>query len=112
MVQFTCEYVSSVHNDSLLKLDNWSTFTDHHLARYDVCLHLFWNTSLFFLHVLELSKDMFLSSHVYGMLSDKLKVFKVVPNHKKDDKQNIENYRPISLLPSIPKIMRKLFIVE
>lgn len=46
------------------------------------------------------------------MLSDKLKVFKVVQNHKKDDKQNIENYRPISLLPSIPKIMRRLFIVD
>lgn len=31
---------------------------------------------------------------------------------QKDDKQNIENYRPISLLPSIPKIMRRLFIVD
>lgn len=36
------------------------------------------------------------------MFPNKMKVFKIVPIHKKDNKHNIEN--PISLLPSISKV--------
>ena len=33
----------------------------------------------------------------------------IVPIHKKDDKQTIENYRPISFLPTCGKIFERLF---
>ena len=42
-----------------------------------------------------------------GIFPDKLKVAKIVPIYKKDDKYNIENYRPISLLPAISKVFEK-----
>ena len=32
----------------------------------------------------------------------------VVPIHKKDDKQNVKNYRPVSLLPICGKIFERL----
>ena len=43
-----------------------------------------------------------------GIFPDQLKIAKVVPIFKKKDNMNIENYRPISLLPSISKIFEKI----
>ena len=43
-----------------------------------------------------------------GIFPTQLKLAKVVPIHKSKDRQNIENYRPISLLPSISKIFEKI----
>ena len=34
----------------------------------------------------------------------------IVPIHKKSDKQNIKNYRPVSLLPIRGKIFERLFL--
>ena len=39
---------------------------------------------------------------------DKLKIAKVIPVHKKDDKSDPGNYRPISLLSMLHKILEKL----
>ena len=43
-----------------------------------------------------------------GIFPDKLKIAKITPIFKKDDNRQIENYRPISLLPSISKIFEKV----
>ena len=52
-------------------------------------------------HIINLS----LSS---GVVPDKLKVAKVIPVFKKNDKQDPGNYRPISLLSIINKILEKV----
>ena len=42
-----------------------------------------------------------------GVFPDKLKIAKVIPIFKKDDPSLFENYRPISLLPTISKVLEK-----
>ena len=42
-----------------------------------------------------------------GIFPDKLKLAKVIPLYKKDNTHLIENYRPISNLPSISKVFEK-----
>ena len=43
-----------------------------------------------------------------GVFPEKLKIAKVVPLCKKDDKTLIENYRPVSILPAISKVIEKI----
>ena len=52
-------------------------------------------------HVLNLSI-------INGQVPDKMKIAKVVPIYKKGDPLNVANYRPISLLSSISKILEKI----
>ena len=51
-------------------------------------------------------------SIVSGEFPEKLKVAKIIPVYKKDDITNIENYRPISILPSISKIFEKVLNLQ
>ena len=44
---------------------------------------------------------------ITGVFPDNFKLSKVIPLHKKDDKMIMTNYRYISLLPSISKIIEK-----
>jgi hypothetical protein len=43
-----------------------------------------------------------------GIFPDKLKMAKVIPLFKKNEKDLLENYRPISLLPSLSKVIEKV----
>ena len=44
-----------------------------------------------------------------GIFPDDLKVAKVIPLFKKGKKEILDNYRPISLLPSLSKIFERVF---
>ena len=43
-----------------------------------------------------------------GIFPESLKLANIIPIHKKDDKTFVNNYRPISLISNIGKIMEKL----
>ena len=43
-----------------------------------------------------------------GIFPNSLKIAKVIPVHKKDDPLKVSNYRPISILPSISKVIERL----
>ena len=43
-----------------------------------------------------------------GIVPSKLKIAKVIPLHKKNEKYLLDNYRPISLLPSISKVFERI----
>ena len=45
---------------------------------------------------------------ITGIFPDNLKLAKAIPLHKKDDKMIMTNYRLISILPSIFKIIQKV----
>ena len=46
-----------------------------------------------------------------AVFPEKLKIAKTIPFFKKGDKENIENYRPISILPIFPKCLNVLCII-
>ena len=43
-----------------------------------------------------------------GILPESLKLANIIPIHKKDDKTFVNNYRSVSLISNIDKIMEKL----
>lgn len=46
-------------------------------------------------------------SFVQGIFPDKLKIASLKPIYKKDDKERVQNYRPIALIPILSKIFEK-----
>ena len=58
--------------------------------------------------ILKQLADLFNLSFMTGVFPSVLKTAKVVPVFKKDSKLNYSNYRPISLLSNIEKILEKL----
>lgn len=51
-------------------------------------------------------------SFTTGTFPDQMKIAKVLPLFKKGKKNDLANYRPISLLPQFSKILEKLFVVR
>ena len=47
-----------------------------------------------------------------GIYPDKHKVAKIVPIFKKEDKLQLKNYRPISVLPVISKIFENVMLTQ
>ena len=47
-----------------------------------------------------------------GIFPDELKIAKVIPLLKKDDPKLLKNYRPISLLPTISKVVEKITFTQ
>lgn len=47
-----------------------------------------------------------------GIFPDRLKQAKVIPIHKKDNKNIISNYRPISILPALSKVFEKVLFQQ
>ena len=47
-------------------------------------------------------------SFTSGVFPSALKLAKVIPVHKKDSKLDFSNYRPISLLSNLDKLLEKL----
>ena len=45
---------------------------------------------------------------LFGVFPDSLKIAKVVPIHKGNSKSSVSNYRPISILLTISKVIEKL----
>ena len=52
--------------------------------------------------------DIFNKSISSGIIPDRLKIAKIIPIYKKNDKENIQNYRPIALLPIFSKLFEKI----
>ena len=59
-------------------------------------------------HILPPLVAIFNNSLQTGVFPDQLKIAKVRPIHKSDDKLALNNYRPISVLPVLSKILEKL----
>ena len=71
-----------------------------------VSTHLLKEISLLIAEPLSLIINQSLCS---GIFPSKLKIAKVIPLHKKNEKDLLDNYRPISLLPSISKVFERIF---
>ena len=50
----------------------------------------------------------FSSTFNFGIFPDFFKIYSVIPIHKTDSKCDMANYRPISILPCLSKILEKL----
>ena len=51
-------------------------------------------------------------SIIDGRVPDKWKIAKIIPLHKKGDKLNPDNYRPISLLPCVSKLLERFIQIQ
>ena len=60
-------------------------------------------------HILTPLRHICNTSLSQGVFPDEMKIARIIPLFKSGDKQNVSNYRPISLLPQFSKILEKIF---
>ena len=60
-------------------------------------------------HILTPLRHICNTSLSQGIFPDEMKIARIIPLFKSGDKQNVSNYRPISLLPQFSKILEKIF---
>ena len=60
-------------------------------------------------HILTPLRHICNTSLGQGIFPDEMKIARIIPLFKSGDKQNVSNYRPISLLPQFSKILEKIF---
>ena len=60
-------------------------------------------------HILTPLRHICNTSLGQGIFPDEMKIARIIPLFKSGDKQNVSNYRPISLLPKFSKILEKIF---
>ena len=69
-------------------------------------------------YILKINVDLYATPLTYlinksiadGVFPNSLKLAKVIPIYKSEDRSLISNYRPISILPFFPKFLKKLCI--
>ena len=47
----------------------------------------------------------------HGIFPDEMKIARLIPLFKSGDKQNVSNYRPISLLHNFPRFLKRSSII-
>ena len=63
-------------------------------------------------YILEPLKKIFNLSIQTNTFPDNMKIAIIKPLYTTNDKQQISNYMPISLLPQISKIFEKIFLID
>ena len=99
---FTLKYVEDVIKRTILNLPNKSSYGYDGLS-----------TKLQKLLEPALTKYLALLTNqvlTTGIFPDKVKIAKVIPVYKKGEQTVFSNYRPISLLPAISKVLETLFL--
>ncbi|XP_046666787.1 uncharacterized protein LOC124358532 [Homalodisca vitripennis] len=88
--------ISSMKSKTSAGLDDFSSVMLKY-CRYELLTPL--------LHVCNLSLGQ-------GLFPSKMKTSKVVPLHKKGSRHKFENYRPISLVPTFSKLIKKIILAR
>ena len=60
-------------------------------------------------HILTPLRHICNTSLGQGIFPEEMNIARIIPLFKSGDKQNVSNYRPISLLPQFSKILEKIF---
>ena len=76
---------------------------------YDLSTHIIKSIAK---HIAAPISQIFNCSILEGVFPSKLKSSKVVPIYKNSDTHDLNNYRPISILPITSKIFEKLFLIR
>lgn len=64
------------------------------------------------IHIAPVISDIFNTSLIEGTFPTALKLARIIPIHKGKDRKLVNNYRPISLLPIISKLLEKIFKIK